>query len=209
MKQVISTIKFSATVSCAALLLLALIPSRLLAQDASSAAPSAPAYGSAGAAASAPGAVGSSLPATAGATAPVAPQLDFGTTLSSVSPLAEIGTGTVAAKNYALGPGDMINVFVAPQGKYSASGMVITQDGFVDYPVLGRIPAAGKTAEELSSDITLKLAEYCINPNVNVNVVALHPEVVYVTGGGVQFARLGYSRSAHSSESPYFSRRSS
>ncbi len=77
----------------------------------------------------------------------------------------------------------MINVSVAPQSKYGAGSMVVTQDGFVDYPVLGRIPAAGKTAEELSSDIAAKLGEYCVNPYVNVSVVALHPEVVYVTGG--------------------------
>jgi polysaccharide export outer membrane protein len=91
------------------------------------------------------------------------------------------GTGKVGGK-YVLGPGDIIGVKVSPQDKYSVPTMSILEDGTIIYPTIGVVDAAGETVDELAQQLTQKLAVYCINPTVSINVQALRPQVVYVSG---------------------------
>lgn len=47
-------------------------------------------------------------------------------------------------------------------------GYFVDQAGYIDFPVLGRIPVAGKTLEEAKSDLLLRLANYLKDPVVNI-----------------------------------------
>lgn len=47
-------------------------------------------------------------------------------------------------------------------------GYFVDQDGFIDFPVLGRIPVEGKTLEEAKRDILERLTTYLKDPVVNI-----------------------------------------
>ncbi len=116
------------------------------------------------------------------ATSPtVSPGMDT-STFSPLAPSSVISNGTTSSA-YVLGPGDIINVMVQPQAKYGLSQVAIGQDGHFEYPHLGDLDASGKTLSQLKDEITTDLSRYCVDPDVTVEVVALRPQVIYVTGG--------------------------
>lgn len=47
-------------------------------------------------------------------------------------------------------------------------GYFVDQDGYIDFPVLGRLSVVGKTLEEAKADILLRLSEYLTDPVVNI-----------------------------------------
>jgi polysaccharide export outer membrane protein len=80
-----------------------------------------------------------------------------------------------------LRPQDIVNVTVLDQPaltkKYTIEG-----DGRVTFPLLGRVPAAGLTAEQLSVDLQKRLGESFLNdPQVHVEVE--RSKRVFVFGG--------------------------
>jgi polysaccharide export outer membrane protein len=113
---------------------------------------------------------------------PTPAAIDQADVLSPLSPSSIISNGGVSSA-YVLGPSDVISVTVQPQGKYSSSGISIQQDGTFEYPRIGTITASGKTVSELRDEMAKDLSAYCVNPDVTVQLTALRPQVVYVTGG--------------------------
>lgn len=74
-------------------------------------------------------------------------------------------------ENYRIGIGDLIQVDVYDEADLSKEVRVLT-DGFISFPLLGSIRAAGKTVPELESTITqLLAAKYLVNPQVTIFVV--------------------------------------
>jgi polysaccharide export outer membrane protein len=108
---------------------------------------------------------------------------------------AELLRETVRPYIYRLGVNDVIAVTVwehpeltQPLGEYrsdEATGQVISADGTMFYPYVGRIKAAGLTREELRQFITRRLSESLENPQVDVKVLSYRSKKVYV-GGQVQ-----------------------
>lgn len=73
--------------------------------------------------------------------------------------------------NYRIGIGDLIQVDVYDEADLSKEVRVLT-DGFISFPLLGSIRAAGKTVPELEETITkLLAAKYLVNPQVTIFVV--------------------------------------
>jgi protein involved in polysaccharide export with SLBB domain len=112
-----------------------------------------------------------------------APGSDLGTSLTSSSPSSIIFDPRLVGQDYVLGPGDAFEVTVSPQNDYSIRNIIVSQDGSIDYPRVGEISVTGKTLTETKQAIIEKLSEYCIDPSVSINLIALRPQVVYVTGG--------------------------
>jgi protein involved in polysaccharide export with SLBB domain len=102
--------------------------------------------------------------------------------LAPLPPSSVISDG-ISSSGYVLGPGDELNISVQPQTKYGLTDASIEQDGTLEYPRIGTINAAGKTVSQLRDEITSDLAKYCVNPDVTVEVAALRPQVIYITGG--------------------------
>ncbi len=48
------------------------------------------------------------------------------------------------------------------------TGYFVDQEGFIDFPVLGRIPVEGKTLEETKNDLINRLQTYLKDPVVNI-----------------------------------------
>ena len=87
---------------------------------------------------------------------------------------------------YRLGIGDRVRVAVFGEPDLSLDGD-IDGTGHLSYPLLGRVPALRKTADDLARDIAKGLSNgYLINPDVRVAVIQYRP--IYLTG---QVARPG------------------
>lgn len=85
-----------------------------------------------------------------------------------------------APAQYTLGPGDKIRVTVFGEqgvnGEYS-----VGPDGAVAMPLIGNVPARGKTVGELQTAITTKLAAgYMLDPRVSIDVLNYRP--FYILG---------------------------
>ena len=93
---------------------------------------------------------------------------------------------------YILGAHDIVVVTVwehpeltQPLGSFrsdQATGQVIQDDGYMYYPYIGRIKAAGITLEALRTKITKKLSVLLQNPQVDVKVLNFRSKKVYVSG---------------------------
>lgn len=83
--------------------------------------------------------------------------------------------------DYRLTTGDKLRVEVYKDPQLSQN-LQIRPDGKITLPLLGDIPAAGKTPTELRDNITSALREYITNPVVTVIVVEATPSTIYVMG---------------------------
>jgi len=111
--------------------------------------------------------------------------------VANPAPIGTSGTRTAAetpasatsssATDYRLTAGDKLRIEVYKDDRLSQS-LQIRPDGKITLPLVGDIPAAGRTSMELRDSITTALKEYITNPVVTVIVVETTPQVVYVTG---------------------------
>jgi polysaccharide export outer membrane protein len=99
---------------------------------------------------------------------------------------------------YRLGPEDVISVSVFNQDRYSKSGITVPPNGRISYPLIPEgILVAGKTTEQVQDEITKRLDEYIINPQVTVSldkaVSAIYSVVGDVAQPGVRTMSRRYS----------------
>lgn len=72
-------------------------------------------------------------------------------------------------RNYRLGPDDVISVQVFGQPNYSLSNIVVPPTARIAYPLIkGGVFVGGRTTEEVGNEISQKLDEYIIDPQVTV-----------------------------------------
>lgn len=96
-------------------------------------------------------------------------------------------TGTIAGGNavvtadYRLLPGDKLNIDVHEDKSLSQS-LQIRPDGKITLPLVGDLPAAGRTPMELRVAIAKALKAYIADPTVTVIVQQTAPQLVYVMG---------------------------
>ena len=103
--------------------------------------------------------------------APVTPPGNGGSTASA----------DAANSDYRLVPGDKLRIEVYKDAQLSQS-LQVRPDGKVTLPLVGDIPAAGRTSNELRDAISSSLKEYIASPVVTVIVVETVPPVIYVVG---------------------------
>ncbi|WP_456377120.1 XrtA/PEP-CTERM system exopolysaccharide export protein [Thiolapillus sp.] len=80
------------------------------------------------------------------------------------------GTGVVA--KYLVGVDDTLSVSVWRNEELSVSA-IVRPDGIITVPVIGDVVAAGRTPEEVASDIRERLSKYIRSPQVAVSVTGL------------------------------------
>ena len=93
---------------------------------------------------------------------------------------AEPSAATVDRNLYRLGSGDRIRVEIFGEPDLTTeSSLEVT--GTINYPLIGRIQAAGLTLKELEQSIYTKLKQgYLKNPNVRASIIQFRP--IYVIG---------------------------
>jgi polysaccharide export outer membrane protein len=85
------------------------------------------------------------------------------------------------APDYRLVPGDKLRIEVYRDAQLSQS-LQVRPDGKITLPLVGDIPAEGRTSAELRDALVTSLKDYNTNPVVTVIVVETVPPVFYVMG---------------------------
>lgn len=84
------------------------------------------------------------------------------------------------ARIYTLGPGDKLRITV--YGEETLSGEYgVTGAGDVSFPLIGNIPVAGRSVEDLQAELTTRLgAGYIADPRVSAEIINYRP--FYILG---------------------------
>ncbi|MDR7481643.1 MAG: SLBB domain-containing protein [Armatimonadota bacterium] len=86
-----------------------------------------------------------------------------------------------AQATYVLGPGDTIEIVVFGEAELSRT-VAIKPDGTVALPLVGEVKAAGKTTEQLATELTRLYTRYLRAPRISVTVRDFRTNRVYVLG---------------------------
>ncbi|MDE1914562.1 MAG: polysaccharide export protein [Sphingomonadales bacterium] len=101
------------------------------------------------------------------------PRLLLGTTCLAISPIALHAAPNVPEvqnSDYRLGPDDKVHITVYGEDRLTGDYMV-TSKGLVSFPLIGDIPAAGRSLGEVQEDIRQRLAAgYIRDPRVAIEV---------------------------------------
>jgi polysaccharide export outer membrane protein len=93
------------------------------------------------------------------------------------APLALSGGGT-----YRIGPSDVLQIVVFKVPELSQT-VQVADTGTINLPLVGEIPAAGKTTRDIERDLTARLgAQYLNNPQVTIYVKEYNSQKVTITG---------------------------
>lgn len=113
-------------------------------------------------------------------------------------PLAPVGGASVSpAKDYLIGPGDQLDIFVWRNADLTTS-VPVRPDGRISIPLINDLQAADKTPTQLGEDIASKLTQYVQDPLVTVIVKGfLGPfgEQIRIVGAGVVPRAIPYRES--------------
>jgi polysaccharide export outer membrane protein len=82
---------------------------------------------------------------------------------------------------YRIGSDDELEVIVWNQPQLSGK-VVVASDGTIAMPLIGRVPAAGETPENLKGELEKRYAQYVHDPNATVRVSDPASHVFYVVG---------------------------
>lgn len=111
----------------------------------------------------------------------VASNLPRGAAAYNLMPAA--GANTVASSDYRIGPFDTVEISVFGESELSVKGQQVDSTGLLTLPLVGPIPAAGKTASELGREVERVFAlKYLRNPQVTVTVDKSVSQKVTVQG---------------------------
>lgn len=85
--------------------------------------------------------------------------------------------------DYRIGPNDTLNVTVFQVPDLSVNGVRVDTAGNIQLPLIGTVPAAGRTASELSEAVRQALASsYLQNPQVTVAIAEAASQKVTIDG---------------------------
>jgi polysaccharide biosynthesis/export protein len=93
-------------------------------------------------------------------------------------PIVQVAYGDT---EFRLGPDDVIEVSVYQEKELSAT-VPVRPDGKISIPLIGEMPASGKTATELQREISLRYAKFISEPAVTVVVKEVNSPKVSVLG---------------------------
>jgi polysaccharide export outer membrane protein len=106
-----------------------------------------------------------------------------GPALAQDRPVAEAAPSALSvedALNYRLGTGDKLHIITFDEPQLTGD-FFVGADGSVSLPWIGDVPARGRTASELRSDIEARLKNgYILNPTVSLQVLVYRP--FYILG---------------------------
>lgn len=85
-------------------------------------------------------------------------------------------------ESYHLGPDDELSIKVLKQPDYSLDKVKVSPLGTIYHNLLGEIPVAGMTIDQLKKQLTNDLSEYVIDPTVYVELLEAHSAKIGVIG---------------------------
>lgn len=105
---------------------------------------------------------------------------------SATTPMAQSGEkldkpSLIVTSDYLIGPEDVLEITVWRNTDLSKL-VTVRPDGKISLPLIGDISAVGRTAAQLSEDISVKLKEFKENPQVSIVVKEVNSYAIYVLG---------------------------
>ena len=97
------------------------------------------------------------------------------------APQTDEKTSLIVTQDYFIGPEDVLDITVWKNADLSKQ-VTVRPDGRISLPLMGDITAVGKTAAQLSGDISAKLKEYKENPSVSIIVKEVNSYAIFVLG---------------------------
>lgn len=102
--------------------------------------------------------------------------------LAACSPAPTYNWRAESALGYRIGPGDLLKVVVWKHEELSTQAAV-RPDGAISLPLVGDIPATGRSAQEIANDVQNRLHRfYQDDPPVTVQVQEVKSYKIYVVG---------------------------
>lgn len=86
-----------------------------------------------------------------------------------------------AGADYRLGAEDVLIISVWKDEQLTRE-VVVRPDGFVSFPLVGDVQAAGRTVEEVRADVVKRLTKFIPNPQVSVTLTKVLSYRIYVLG---------------------------
>ncbi len=83
---------------------------------------------------------------------------------------------------YVLGPNDQISIHVVSCEEINDKPIPVDLSGMVHLPLVGSLKASGSTIQQLQAEITDRLRQYLLHPDVSVSVVEFRSQPVSVVG---------------------------
>lgn len=107
--------------------------------------------------------------------------LCLGLIINTVHAKDEAPVPMMAGPDYRLAAEDVIEISVWREETLQKQ-VLVRPDGAVSFPLVGALQAAGRTTEELRTELTTRLQKYIPDPVVSVSVVKLSGYKIYVLG---------------------------
>src|SRR5690242_11860460 len=89
-----------------------------------------------------------------------------------------------APAEYIVGPQDRLAITVFEEPTLTKT-VTVDSDGSFDFPLVGRIAAAGSSVRQITAELKKRLGPpngFLVNPQVNIEVETYRSQVVYVNG---------------------------
>lgn len=87
----------------------------------------------------------------------------------------------IAEASYLLGAEDIVKISVW-KDEHLTQEVVVRPDGMISFPLVGDIPAAGKTIEDVRFELVRRLNKFVPNPHVSVMATKILSYKIYVIG---------------------------
>ena len=98
-----------------------------------------------------------------------------------VTPEPTSAQSSLTDPGYQLGPEDVLMISVW-KDEHLTKEAVVRPDGMISFPLVGDLPAAGHTVEDIRQDLAKRLSRYVPNPHVSVAIIKLQSYKIYVMG---------------------------
>jgi polysaccharide biosynthesis/export protein len=109
-----------------------------------------------------------------GQTAPAQP--------NQAPPQQQQGPGAPVDSNaYKVGPADVLNIRVWNEAEFSGP-VTVHDDGMITLPLVGDLPAGGKTPNEIQQIVAKALTKYVVKPLVTITVQTVESKKYYMDG---------------------------
>ena len=113
---------------------------------------------------------------------PAAKPVEPATAEPSHKIVAEVQNRAPVVEDYRVGPEDILDIKVWSHEDLSRL-VQISQNGDFNYPLIGQVKAAGKSAAEIEKELSRRLADgYLVNPQVTVSIKEYKSQRVFVVG---------------------------
>ncbi|MGC1454681.1 MAG: polysaccharide biosynthesis/export family protein [Nitrospirota bacterium] len=112
-----------------------------------------------------------------GGTPEADPAMSKGIASGDASPSAK----TTDETGYLIGPGDVLDISVWKDEALTRS-CVVRPDGFISFPLIGEIPAAGRTALQLKAAMETRLSRYVPGVELSLELKQINSLIIYVIG---------------------------